>query len=961
MNKQFIIFYLLFLPLTLLYANTEKDTTSYVIKGRLIEAVQEQKMAYANVRLLQPDSTFIAGVRTNAEGAFHLTASKEGSYLLAIDNIGYESIFHDIHLSQELQVADLGILVLQPSATMLKDMEVVAAQQQITMRGDTLVYNADAFRVPPGATLGTLLSRLPGVTIEDGVIKFHGEVVNKLLINGKEFFSGDMSIALENLPTEIVESIEAYETRTDEDKQSHTDSGERLKVLNVTIKKEYKGTWLGNTDLAAGTGDHYSTRAFLTRFTDRLSLSAFAQINNLNDQSEASPNGGWRSNDWSMGLNTFRKMGINAAWDNGKKEWTPGYLGISGNINASHNNYNMEQETVGETFYPGASHNYSNSVNGHTDRWNNVVINNKISWEIDSLTNFYGWFHYGHTDNLKQGYGRSATFSEDPYKVPGVIDPLISLFLDSQPNDSLQAIAINSSNSRTQGFNNTNSFSTNMHLGRRLSRKGHRINLRYYFDTYKSNGNNYSLSDIRYYNPDAEKPQDIINQYSVSPNSNSETSIQLDYEHVLSKSQRLRAAYTHGFAHSVNDYTLHQLDSLENWRNLSHPFGTLPSADSLALAVNWRNSSYDTRDMDRNEVFMQYRIVNKNNINASFFMSLNNIRTKMNYLRESLDTLVTETRFSPRIQAYTEYKFKKNGYLRFNYNGSRSFPSMTQMLDITDDRNPLNIVKGNPDLRPSWTNNFYLNFQKEYGEKRKVTLWANGSYWFRDTEVSNTETYDPVTGGRIIKPENVDGSWGTNLNAGTNIPLDEKKRWNFAPSFSIYYRENVGYFTSAEDNISLLNRQTNFGFTPYLNLNYRVDGLYIATSNSYFIGPERNSLQPAANQTARILHTGVNAQYEFKWGTTLSSDFYLYSCRGFTSPTMNNDQWLWNASISQSFLKKKNLVVVVEARDILGSKRSEWANSNVYSRYTNSSNTFRDMSYVMMHLIYRFSVGKKAQ
>ncbi len=958
MSKQFILFSLLWLPFTLLYANAEKDTTSYVIKGRLIEAEKEKIMAYANVRLLQPDSSFVAGVRSNVEGLFHLTVSKEGSYLLAVDNIGYESLFHDLHLSKEQPIADLATLTLQPAAILLKNMEVVAAQQQITMRGDTLVYNADAFRVPPGATLGTLLSRLPGITIEDGVIKYQGKAVNKLLINGKDFFSGDLSIALENLPTEMVEAIEAYETRTDADKQKHTDSGERENVLNVTIKKEYMSTWIGNTDLAAGTGDHYSTRLFLTRFTDKLSLSAFGQINNLNDQSEANANGGWRSNDWSPGLNTFRKAGVNAAWDNGKKEEQDGYLKIFGSARMAHNNYNVEEETVGETFYPGDSHNYSNSLHGRKENWNTFTLNGGVTWKIDSLTNVYTRIDYDHRDQHYWGYNRSATFSADPYQVPGVVYPLASLFAP-QPNDSLLSMAINSNDEKSKHFYNSNMFSSEFSAGRKLSPKGHRLDLWTYFRTDKKSTTTFSLSDILYYRPDAEEPEQINNQYSLAPNENLSFSGQLVYEHVLSKSQKLTLGYQYNYSYSQNDYTLFQLDSLDTWRNMFYPLGTLPPADSLAMAINWRNCTYTTYHTNAHGAVIQYQLMNKNNLNVIAVLMMKPTHIRMDYRRGFMDTTVVSNRFEITPILWARYNFKKAGFIQAQYYAYRDFPELTQMLDVTDDSNPLVISKGNPDLHTSWTQRFNFNFQKPFGE-RKASMWANGNYVTSNTAVRNSETYDPVTGVRTIRPENVDGPWSVYLNTGASIPLDAKQRWNFSPGISVNYRENVGFFTSTEDNISQKNTQSNLGCTPSLNLNFRLDKLYLSTDNYLSIGAERNSLQPASNQTSRTLSTGGSVQYEFLWGMTVNSDFHLYSCRGFSSASMNNDQWLWNAGLSQSFLKKKNLVLTVNANDILASRINEWASSTTYGRTSTHNNSFRNMSYVMFHVVYRFSVGKKA-
>ncbi len=958
MIKKKFLFFLFLLPFVLISANSGKDGDSYTIKGQLIESENEQAVSYATLRVLQHDSIYVAGTRSGDDGTFQISLKELGHYLVAVECVGFETFYEKVLLDKNNPSADLGTLVLQPHLTLLKDMEVTANRKQITMRGDTLVFDAEAFRVPPGSTLGTLLSRLPGVTIEDGKLMYHGKEVNKLLINGKEFFAGDLSIALENLPTEIVENILAYETKTDEDKQKNTDSGERLNILDITIKKEYMSTWIGNMDLAVGTGDHYSERVFVTRFTDKLSLSAYGQINNLNDQSEASPNGGWSSNNWQPGRNTFRKMGVNAAWDNGKKEDEDGYLKLSGNVRASHNNINAEQEEVGENFYPGSSHSYTNNVNGRRESSNNVDLEARVDWRIDSLTNMYTKLNYGHNDQHATNYSRTATFNANPYEIPGVVDPIVSVFQEN-PLDSLIRVTVNRNQMNSLRHYNSNTFSSQFFLGRRVHKKGHRLNMWATFQTSKNNTTHSALSDIRYFNEDAEEPRRINNQHSLSPSSNRNFFIEMMYEHVLSPKQRLLGGAGYATNYSQNDYTLYQLDSLDSWRNTDHPVGSLPSADSLAMAINWQNSTYATYDRSGYGGFIQYRLMDKNQWSVTLATNFTPYRTRMEYQRDRLDTTVVDNRIYVNPYAWVKYKFKGEGQITLQYYGYRDYPELTQMLDITDDRNPLYVIHGNPDLKASWNQGFRLNFQTAWGE-RKTSVWANAGYHTSDTRIVNTETYDPVTGIRVVRPENVDGSWNTYANTGTNIPIGAKSRLNFSPGFYFYYRHSVGSFRSTEDLESQLNNQNNYGFTPRINLNYRLDRFYIGTNNSISFNMERSSLQPESDQTSRIFSTGINGQYEFTWGTTLASDFGLYSCRGFSSPTMNNDQWLWNASISQSFLKKKTLLVVVEARDILGQKLSQWSNSNAYSRTTYHSNMFRDMNYIMTHLIYRFSIGKKA-
>lgn len=949
-SKKNILFLLLLCPYLSAIAG------NYIIKGHIIDIENEKPMPYVSVQLFDKDSTLVHSAGSNEKGDFRLTCTNKGTYLVQIDCIGYMSISRSVICEKEEKI-NLDTLSMLPNTTVLKEMEVKASQSQITLKGDTLIYNADAFSVPAGATVGVLLSRLPGVTIENGTIKFHGKEVNKILLNGKEFFLGDMSAVLENLPTEIVENIQAYETKTDKDKDQKTDSGERLTVLDIGIKKEYMSTWITNTDLAIGTHDHYSTRIFGTRFTDRLQLSAFGQINNLNDQSEASLDGNWGADNWTPGLNTFRKMGVNFGWDNGIKEGEAGFMTLMGNLRASHNSYNNENSTVGETFYPGSAHNYSNTMDGKDESWNTVSANARFNWEIDSLTALYTNFTFDHEDYDRTNFYRAATFDNDPYSINRMNDPLEDIFSPT-PHEDLIQMAINRNDQKGLTFYNSNSFNAHAAFNRKVNKRGDLVSLYAFYNEGKDKTTHYSLSELRYYRKEDE-PQRFNNQHSLSPNTNRIFQIQAVYQYKISKNQNLIYQFRYANRYYQNDYTLYQLDSLDTWNNALHPLGSLPSADSLAMAINWRNSNYTN---NRNHLYgnmLEYNLSFKQ-FYLNIVMSWATVHARMDYTREALDTIAHRTEQYPNPNIFLRYKFKKNGQVRLSYNSWNDYPAQTQLFDITDDRDPLNIQKGNPDLKRSWTHKFSFYLNKTFG-KRNTSIWINSEYTFKNTEISNTQTYDPNTGIRTIRPENVKGRWNMWFNTGAGIPLDDKHRLNLNPQIHISYQENYGYFASTEDHKNQLNKQTNFGCTPHLNLSYKNGPLYISTNNNLFIGIERNSIQPDADQTCTILSTGIQGQCDFPWGMTIGTDFNLYSARGFTSPTMNKDQWLWNANIRQSFLKKKNLILAVEARDILKERLNNWATSDSYSRTTYTNNSFRNMSYVMAHVIYRFAIGKKAE
>ena len=933
-----------------------------VVTGHVADADSRRPVAYARVALLNAaDSSLALSTMSDTLGRFRLSVEKRGLYLLGAELAEKASSLRPVDLTAaDRRPVEADTLFLSPAATLLESLQVTASQQQITLRGDTLVYNADAFQVPPGATLGNLLSRLPGVTMEDGKILFHGKEVNKLLINGKEFFLGDMSIALENLPSEIIEDIAAYETKTDKDKREDTDTGERITVLDVGIKKEYMSTWIANADLAGGTHDHYSMKLFLTRFTDRLSLSAFGQANNLNDQSEASLGGNWGGGQYLPGYNTTRKAGLNAAWDNGKQEKEAGYLKAEGNLRFWHNDHRNEQSTYSETFYPGTAHNWGNTLDNTYQHSRIFSGNGRLSWQPDTLTRLEATVDFSHSKHHSENSSRSATFDSDPYRVPGTGDPLASLF-SATPDDSLLRTAINRREDHALSDNSSTSFNSFLTLNRTVHPRGDRIVLIGQYSTTRNEADAFGRTDLRYFRQD-ENPRQLDNEYSRNPQRSYTAAAGVYYAAQFTKAFRAEARYAYVHLHNRGDYSLYALNTLPTWDDTGvHPFGTLPPADSLEMSIDRRNSYYRTQHQNMHQARFQLTLNLDQRFYANAGVGLSHFHTRLAYRRDALDTLARRNELYPNPHAYARYNFKNDGYIQFNYSGWVDYPDFVQTFDITDDSDPLLITHGNPDLESHWTHYFQTSFQKPVG-KRKATLYARAEYSFETSSISQTESYDPATGIRQTRPENVEGSWNTSAYASASIPLDSKNRFNLSPSFRFYYREEYGYFVSADNpGLNQVNHNTDLQLTPALNFTYRQGKLFLGTYHNLFLGFERNSSSPASDQSCRILNSRIEAQYEFPWGMTASTDLGYYRMRGFTAATLNNDQWLWNANISQSFLKKKNLIVALEARDLLRQRLDEWASSSAYSRTSRKSLSIRNQSYVMAHLIYRFSVGKKAE
>ena len=255
------------------------------ISGKVMEKDSQEAVIQATVALLKSDSTIVTNAITNMNGQFTMTAPKDGSYIVRITYVGFKPFTKRISVAGGKAV-NLGTISLAPDAIMLKGTTVTAHLAKVQSKGDTLIYNADAYRTPEGSVVEELVKRMPGAEVDDeGNIKINGKSVTKVRVDGKEF--GDTKTALKNLPTSIVERIKSYEEKSDLARITGIDDGNEQTVLDFGLRAGMNRGTMANADIAAGTKDRYSARLFGMYMRGDSRLMAMLNANNTNDM-------GWR-------------------------------------------------------------------------------------------------------------------------------------------------------------------------------------------------------------------------------------------------------------------------------------------------------------------------------------------------------------------------------------------------------------------------------------------------------------------------------------------------------------------------------------------------------------------------------------------------------------------------------------------------------------------------------------------
>lgn len=371
------------------------QSAAITISGHVIEADTKEPAIQASVQLLSlPDSTFITGAMTSQNGNFALPKKvKAGSYLLKVSYVGFQNRLLPLQLTSSVPNKNVGTISLKVDAVLLSEAVVTAEAPQVQAVEDTLVYNSSAYRTPQGAMLEELVKKLPGAEVDDdGNIKINGKDVKKIMVDGKEFFGGDVKTGLKNLPVDMIDKLKTYDKKSDLARITGIDDGDEETVLDLTVKKGMNQGWFGNFDAAVGSHDRYIGRGMMNRFVDKTQISVIGSANNVNDQGFSGGGGGprWRPNN---GLNAPKEFGLNFATETSK-------LDMGGSVRFNSSDADVAGINSSERFLQtGSSYSNSNSHNWNKNKSFNTDF--RLEWKPDTLTNiiFRPNFSYGKTNN----------------------------------------------------------------------------------------------------------------------------------------------------------------------------------------------------------------------------------------------------------------------------------------------------------------------------------------------------------------------------------------------------------------------------------------------------------------------------------------------------------------------------------------------------------------------------------
>lgn len=926
------------------------------ITGTLTDSETKEGVLQATVQLLKTDSTYIKGVLSDDSGRFKILAPSNGSYILKVSSVGYKTLFKTVKIADDKDVA-LGQLKFNQDAIMLKGATITGQAAKVVVKNDTFVYNASAYRTPEGSVIEELVKKLPGAKVDDeGKITINGKEVKKVLVDGKEFMTGDTKTALKNLPTSIVDKIKAYDEKSDMARVTGIDDGEEQTVLDFGVKKGMNKGMFGNIDLAVGTHDRYAERLMGATFQDGLRAMLFGNINNTNDMGFPGGGGGGRFGGGGQGLNTAKMISGNMNYEKKDK------LQIDGSIGWNHSDGNNQTKNSSENFVSQAG-SFSNSDRKNLTRSNSWTAQMRLEWQPDTMTNIMFRPNFTYSTSDGNSTNTSASFNSDPYLY--VSDPLTE---ESIATLAGQRQMVNRSQDRSLSYSRNKTAGAMLQLNRKFGSRGRNVTLRADVNYSDQDSKNLSTNNVHLYQVKDRWGNDSTyqtNRYSVTPTESWNYSVRAAYSEPIFKAVFLQLSYkftykynkstrsTYDFSNMGEDFFSGVQTEYRGWGNyisrLQNPLESYLD-DDLSRLSEYKNYIHDIQ--------LTLRILRKKyKFNVGFLVQPQKTRFIQDYQGVSVDTVRTVVNVSPTLDF--RYRISDMSNLRINYQGTTSQPSMTDLLSIRDDSDPLNISEGNPGLKPSFTNSFQL-FYDAYLQKHQQAVMTNLSFSTTRNSISRMVMYDEITGGRTTRPENINGNWNASGAFMFNTALDSVGRWSVNTFTNLNYNNYVGYLSlDGKNSQKNTTRTTMIG--ENLSGSFRNDWLDVTLDGSFDYTHTRNLLQAQSNLNTWQFSYGGSVNVYLPWGMSLSTDMHENSRRGYNDASMNTNELIWNAQLSQSFLKGKCLTVSLQYYDILQQQSNFSRTIDAMQRSDTQYNSIN--SYAMLHVIYRMNVfgGKEAR
>lgn len=946
----------------------KKAVRKILLKGEVLDIRAHKPLIGATVELLNADSMILkksvaarryeseASVMETSKFSFYVSATP-AHYIFRISYVGHKTTYVSYKLERigrrEME-RTMPPFFMTPLTTILPDVSVIASKVKFYYKGDTLIYNADAFILAEGSMLDALIGQLPGVELKrDGRIYHNGKFVDDLLLNGKQFFGKKRKLMLENLPAYTVKDIAIYDKQTDENEWlGIEDKNTQRHVIDVRLKKEYMVGWIANAEVGGGTHDRYLARLFAMRNSDFSRLAVIANANNLDDDSKPGENDNWQRGGNDLRRTECADMQFNVSDRN--KRWE-----FYSTASVNHQRAEDETRTVSQNYLPTGDtydHSYSNKRNEdlHFTTSQDFFRNYKnVRWRISPNMRYH---RFEHSSDLA-----SATFNAPVASVSRQL--LDDLYSPTSSRINLRDTLVN----RILGQGVGNGHSWDGTLGIDATVKIQNSN-----DYLHLGGElTYSDRDERVFNrqtvnigSETTRASYRHQFYDNHPTRNGNANLMVGYNLLLGSGMRKLNTY-YAFDHRWKDRrsSLYLLDRLDQEPSA---IDDLPSVSDYQQVMD-RSNSFDSHFMEnshklRVNLGYEWDIMGKHRFGTLLNGNINLRQQTLDYQRGSIDTTLHRNAFTIDMYNTTVLDLKGGHQVTMTLAFREELPDLEQRIDLRDDTDPMNIRLGNSSLRSAITTGISLHGSLEC---KRSHHFFEVAHHRTDNALAVSYVYNTKTGVRTYRPENVNGNWHVDFSYTLNQSLDSASKFTLDIPFNFIYNHftdlvGVTSTVSPQSNTELLRteRSNLHRLTFSLSPTFRADIGKHHFNLTFQPTVERHTSdrQDFQNFSAFTCRTSLAAIMKLPWKFDLSTDLTLYSRTGYVDDALNTNDLVWNARLSRPFFKGKFLVAF-DAFDLLGQLSNVTRTINAQGRTETWANVMP--RYALLHVVYRFSKTPK--
>jgi len=894
------------------------------VKGSIMDTLNRQNLSNTVITLLQAkDSILYKFTRTNASGHFELKGLKGGKYLMLVTAPGFADYVEPFALTDSTTITNAKI-IMSLKSRLLQEVVINQAVAAIKLKGDTTEYNADSFKMPPNASVEELLKKLPGIQVDkNGQITAQGEKIQKVLVDGEEFFGDDPTLATHNLRADMVDKVQVFDKKSDQANFTGVDDGQRTKTLNLKLKENKKNGYFGKVSTGAGNDGYHDSQAMFNSFSKKRKLSGYGIVSNT----------GKTGLNWQE-RNSYGQNGSDASYD----ETTDSYYfsGSGDDLESWNGQYNGQGYPLVQTgglMYNNKWNEDKQSFNGSYKIMQLYVDGNSSTNSQyllpDTLyyTNSSQRFHNDILRHRANGAYEIQLDSTSSIKIQadGGLDhkTTASVYNTQSLAEDSSLVNQNERNINTVGDNR--SLNSNILWRKKLRKKGRTLSLNVIERFTRNTSDGYLNATTEFYENGSIESTQKIDQYKTNVSENLSFDTKLTYTEPLSATGSL--IFNYGVV--VNNSNSNRNSFNQDGGGKYSQLDTLFSND---YAFN---------------VFTHRGGINYNLINKKLRLNFGGNIGLTSFDQRDMHKNITRTRdfVNWYPQANVSYMFNSQRRLSVNYNGSTRQPGIDQIQPLRTNEDPLNITIGNPDLKPQFSNNFRISFN-DFRMLSERGIWISANYSFTSNAISSRSTID-ANGRRTNQSVNVDGNRSASMYIDYGIKLT-KLDARVGANGNINYNRYVNYVNDA------LNVTNSGNYRGGIYIRHRKDKLYEIGFEAFAnYTSSSSSIQQRVQTNYWTFNIGPEVDLFLPLKVQIHSDCNINLRQKTEVFTSNNNVFLWNAWIGKKLLKNDALLIKASVNDLL--------NENIgFNRQVNSNfitqNTYSTIQrYLFLSVVWNFN------